>query len=109
MDSLNVSVAAGLLCHAFVKEPVVETKYEPIEQNNETVESIEVDSITAVKAETKPVDQAQSESVSTSEQAENISEQVEETTEETEVTTKEEERPSEDKEKKVEGSNETMF
>ncbi|CAG7560112.1 unnamed protein product [Fusarium equiseti] len=109
VDSLNVSVAAGLLCHAFVKEPVVETKYEPIEQKTETVESIEVDSIIAEEAETNPVDQAQSQSVSTSEQAENISEQVEETTEETEVTTKEEEKPSEEKEKKVEGSNETMF
>ncbi|KAH7193533.1 uncharacterized protein B0J16DRAFT_335441 [Fusarium flagelliforme] len=109
VDSLNVSVAAGLLCHAFVKESVVETKYEPIEQKTETVESVEVDSITAVETETQPADQAQSESVSTSEQAENISEQVEETTEDTEATTKEEEKPSEDKEKKVEGTNETMF
>ena len=109
VDSLNVSVAAGLLCHAFVKEPVVETKYEPIEQKTETVESVEVDSITGVETKTKPVDQAKSESISTSEQADNVSEQVEETIEETDVTTKEEEKASEEKENKVEGTNETMF
>ncbi|KAJ4022326.1 hypothetical protein NW752_000471 [Fusarium irregulare] len=108
VDSLNVSVAAGLLCHAFVKEPLVVTKYEPIEQKTGTVESVEVDSITEVETETDPVDQAQSESISTSEQAENVSVQVE-TIEGTEVTTKEEEKSSEEKEKKVKGTNETMF
>jgi 21S rRNA (GM2251-2'-O)-methyltransferase len=103
VDSLNVSVAAGLLCHAFVKEPVVEVKSEPIEQKTDTVESIEVESITAaVETEAQPTEQAQTESVS-------ISEQAEETTEETEVAAKEGEKPSEEKEKKVEETNEMMF
>ncbi|RGP65509.1 rrna methyltransferase mitochondrial [Fusarium sporotrichioides] len=106
VDSLNVSVAAGLLCHAFVKEPVVEVKYEPIEQKTEAnaVESIKVESITAaVETEVQPAEQAQVESVT-------VSEQTETKTEETEVTAKmEETNYEEEKEKKVEESKETMF
>ncbi|QPC77593.1 hypothetical protein HYE68_008345 [Fusarium pseudograminearum] len=105
VDSLNVSVAAGLLCHAFVKEPVVEVQYEKIEQKPEvkTVESVEVESITAaVETETQPAEEAQIESVTVAEQSETI-------TEETEVATKEEETNSGEKDKKVEESNEQMF
>ncbi|OBS29163.1 hypothetical protein FPOA_03100 [Fusarium poae] len=105
VDSLNVSVAAGLLCHAFVKEPVAEVKYEPIEQKTEAqiVESTEVES-TAAAAETntQPAEQGQVESVT-------ISEQTETKTEEAEVNTEEKEADSEGNDKKVEQSNETMF
>ncbi|KAJ4327316.1 hypothetical protein N0V84_002214 [Fusarium piperis] len=38
IDSLNVSVAAGLLCHSFVKEPLVKAKPVPIEAPVETLE-----------------------------------------------------------------------
>ncbi|CEI67098.1 unnamed protein product [Fusarium venenatum] len=105
VDSLNVSVAAGLLCHAFVKEPVVEVKHEPIVQKTETqtVESTEVESISvAAETEMQPTEQAQIESVA-------ISEQTETKTEEIEVTNEEKESDSEGKEKKVEKSNEAMF
>ncbi|KAM0502618.1 hypothetical protein ACHAP8_003445 [Fusarium lateritium] len=115
VDSLNVSVAAGLLCHAFVKEPVVEVKREPIEQKTEThtVESTEVGGI-SVAAETEmPIEQAQIESVAISEQTEKKTEEIEVATEgkvvETEITTEEKEADSEGKEKKVEESNEAMF
>ncbi|KAI6748899.1 hypothetical protein HG531_007846 [Fusarium graminearum] len=52
VDSLNVSVAAGLLCHAFVKEPVVEVKYEKIEKTEQepevkAVEPVEEETVTA--------------------------------------------------------------
>ncbi|RGP68113.1 rrna methyltransferase mitochondrial [Fusarium longipes] len=86
VDSLNVSVAAGLLCHAFVKEPVVEIKSEPTEKNTKT----------------------ETGSFSISEQAEKTTEEVGEAGE-AEVTTKEEENASEEKQKKVEETNEAMF
>lgn len=38
IDSLNVSVAAGLLCHSFVKEPLVEAKPVHVEAPVETPE-----------------------------------------------------------------------
>ncbi|CAF3563470.1 unnamed protein product [Fusarium graminearum] len=108
VDSLNVSVAAGLLCHAFVKEPVVEVKYEKIEKTEQepevkAVEPVEEETVTAttVETETQPAEEAQTESVTIAEQSETI-------TEETEVATKEEETNSEEKEK-VEESNEQMF
>ncbi|KAF5231939.1 hypothetical protein FAUST_8986 [Fusarium austroamericanum] len=109
VDSLNVSVAAGLLCHAFVKEPVVEVKYEKIEKPEQepevkAAESVEEETVTAttVETETQPAEEAQTESVTIAEQSETI-------TEETEVATKEEETNSEENEKKVEESNEQMF
>ncbi|KAM0398073.1 hypothetical protein HYE67_010956 [Fusarium culmorum] len=109
VDSLNVSVAAGLLCHAFVKEPVVEVKYEKIEKIEQepkvkAVESVEEEIViaTTVETETQPAEEAQTESVTIAEQSETI-------TEETEVATKEEETNSEEKEKKVDESNEQMF
>lgn len=109
VDSLNVSVAAGLLCHAFVKEPVVEVKCEKIEKTEQepevkAVESVEEETVSAttVETETQPAEEAQTESVTIAEQSGTI-------TKETEVATKEEETNSEEKEKKVEESNEQMF
>jgi 21S rRNA (GM2251-2'-O)-methyltransferase len=51
IDSLNVSVAAGLLCHSFVKEPLVEAKPAQVEAPVVTPEPQVL-----VEAEEKPVE-----------------------------------------------------
>ncbi|RSL87054.1 hypothetical protein CEP52_015645 [Fusarium oligoseptatum] len=51
IDSLNVSVAAGLLCHSFVKEPLVEVKPVQVQAPVETPEPQ-----VQVEAEVKPIE-----------------------------------------------------
>ncbi|KAM0552553.1 hypothetical protein ACHAPJ_007881 [Fusarium lateritium] len=92
VDSLNVSVAAGLLCHSFVKEPVTEVKVEAAEQK---VEPVKVESeVAAAEAEVKPVEEAKDEIRSDSKQAEETK------TEEVESATKPEEKQAEEKKAK---------
>ncbi|RSL62535.1 hypothetical protein CEP51_013465 [Fusarium floridanum] len=51
IDSLNVSVAAGLLCHSFVKEPLVEVKPVQVQAPVETPEPQ-----VQVEAEVRPIE-----------------------------------------------------
>ncbi|KAF4967486.1 hypothetical protein FSARC_4950 [Fusarium sarcochroum] len=99
IDSLNVSVAAGLLCHSFVKEPVTEVKVEAAEQK---AEPAKVESkVAAAEAEVKPIEETKDEILSDSKQAE------EKEPEEVESVTKPEEKQAE--EKKAKENDDTVF
>jgi 21S rRNA (GM2251-2'-O)-methyltransferase len=101
VDSLNVSVAAGLLCHSFVREPVAETKVKPAESK---IGSIETETeVAATETEAKPVEEV-NEAIPNSEQAEKESEELDITTEQE---TETEEKKAEEKETK--GNEEAMF
>ncbi|KAF5025253.1 hypothetical protein F66182_2719 [Fusarium sp. NRRL 66182] len=66
IDSLNVSVAAGLLCHSFVKEPITGVKHEELEKKTA---SAEVTSFSA-SISSKPIEDANDEILSDSNQVE---------------------------------------
>ncbi|KAM0437353.1 hypothetical protein ACHAQK_007288 [Fusarium lateritium] len=103
VDSLNVSVAAGLLCHSFVREPVAETKAEPPEPKIEFIETETETEIVATETEAKPVEEI-IEVIPDFEQTEKESEEVDVTTEQE---TEPEEKKAEEKETKV--NEEAMF
>ncbi|KAM0254048.1 hypothetical protein ACHAP5_000034 [Fusarium lateritium] len=103
VDSLNVSVAAGLLCHSFVREPVAETKAEPAEPKIEFIETETETEIVATETEAKPVEEI-IEVIPDFEQTEKESVEVD-------VTTEQETEPEEKKveEKETKGNEEAMF
>lgn len=93
IDSLNVSVAAGLLCHSFVKEPLVEAKPVRVEAPVETPEPQ-----ARVEAEEKPAEGEKQGGLLISESGEKKTEEVElEANNPPEEKTTEEEKPEETK------------
>ncbi|KAF5659512.1 rrna methyltransferase mitochondrial [Fusarium heterosporum] len=100
VDSLNVSVAAGLLCHSFVRESVAEIKAEPAEPRIEVIETEKEIATVEVEVETS---EEVNEIVSDSEQVEK-NPQVDGTTEQENKS--EEKQPQE---KEIKGSEEAMF
>lgn len=108
VDSLNVSVAAGLLCHSFVREPVAETKAKPADPK---IESIETETEVAVTETEANAVEVVDEVITNSEQAEKESAELDITTEQ-ETDTEEaklEEKETKAEEKETKSNEEAMF
>ncbi|KAM0340079.1 hypothetical protein ACHAPU_010652 [Fusarium lateritium] len=97
VDSLNVSVAAGLLCHSFVRESEAEVKAEPAEPRVEPrAEAVETENEIATKeAEAEEVNEV----VPDLEQVEKNSEEVDGVTE----------QENQSQEKEIKRNEEAMF